>query len=156
MFAFKGCSWQLIPALPRCAYRQPDKLVELVSSRALKWYTEAYVSILVLDPLIFIKCPAFKGCSWRAIPAHPQWGNWLSDKLVELASSKTFKWHAETCKAIFALDKSLQFVPVWWHFGDEKHVTHMSNTCHVRQYTISKQIKLQSTGWLDFVDLWIF
>ena len=104
MFAFKGCSWRAIPALPRCAYQEPDKLVELVSSRAFKWYAEPYVLILVLDPLISIECPAFKGCSWRAIPAHPRCTYWLSDNFVELASSRAFKWYAEPHELTMALD----------------------------------------------------
>ena len=126
MFAFKGCSWRAIPALPRCVYQEPDKLVELVSSRAFKWYAEPYVLILVLDPLISIECPGFKGCSWRAIPAHPQCANWLYHKLVELASSRTFKWCTEPCTATYAPDQSVQFVPFWWQKTCHTHVKDMS------------------------------
>ena len=72
VFAFKGCSWRPIPAYPQFSYRQCDKLVELASFRAFEWYAEPYKLTMVLDPLILIECPAFKGCSWRAIPAHPQ------------------------------------------------------------------------------------
>ena len=78
-----------------------------------KWYAKPYVSILVLDSLIFIECPAFKGCCWRAIPAHPQCANRLSDKSVELTSPRTFKWYAKPWIAVFALDQSVQFVPFW-------------------------------------------
>ena len=103
MFAFKGCSWRPIPAYPQFSYWQPDKLVEPASSRAFKWYTEPYELTMVLL-LILIGCPAFKGCSWRAIPVHPRWTYWLSDKLVELASSRAFKWCAEPYEFSMVLD----------------------------------------------------
>ena len=52
----------------------------------------------------FIKYPAFKGCSWRPIQAHPQHAHRHPDKLVELASSRAFNWYAEPYEPIFVLD----------------------------------------------------
>ena len=41
---------------------------------------------------------AFKGCSWRPIPAHPWCAGCHWDGIVELTSSRAFYWYAELCK----------------------------------------------------------
>ena len=51
------------------------------------------------------ECFAFKGCSWRPIPAHPRCANCPHNTIVELARSRAFKWYAEPYISVFALDK---------------------------------------------------
>ena len=73
----------------------------------------------ISDPLILIKCLAFKGCSWRAIPAHPRCAYWLTDELVGVTSSRAFKWYAKPCISVFALDQSSTSHPIdgkWWQW----------------------------------------
>ena len=58
-----------------------------------------------LFPCAFNECFAFKGCSWRPIPAHPRCANCHQNMIVELARSRAFKWYAEPYISVFALDK---------------------------------------------------
>ena len=45
--------------------------------------------------LSHIRSYAFKGCTWRPIPAHPRCADWHKGGIVGFVSSRAFYWYAE-------------------------------------------------------------
>ena len=87
-YTLKGCSWRPIPAHPRFAEWHNNGMIDFVISRDFDWYAKLQISFFqwIWNTLFLVRSYAFKGCSWRLIPALPRCAGWHNDGTVEFIS----------------------------------------------------------------------
>ncbi len=127
---FKGSGWRPIPAHPRCADCHNDRTFKCASSRAFDRYAVAfyYFIWLLILPTSFVRSIAFKGSSWRPIPAHPRCADCHNDGTVKCASSRAFDRYARCRILLFRLTFNITYVFCQISRLQGKQLTTDSNT----------------------------
>ena len=109
-------------SIPSCADWYNNGMIKL-KSFWLICLSPYLILHLILITLSLIQYFAFKGCSWRPIPAHPWCACWHKYGNAECASSRAFNWYAELCNMSFDQDFVTYLKPRCWFIDSLKATT---------------------------------